>query len=131
MKMRLPSASMVVSIIALVVATAGTATAASVLIKNSSQVKAGSINGSDVKNRSIGSIDIADKAVNTRHLAANVMNRFTSSGFSATEAVRKVGPREPDRRAEHRRDDVGAGARHLRAHGADDPVAARAATRAC
>lgn len=83
---------MVVSIIALVVATAGTATAASVLIKNSSQVRAGSINGSDIKNRSVGSIDIAAKAVNSRHLAANVLNRFTSQGFSATEAVRKAGP---------------------------------------
>jgi hypothetical protein len=92
MKLRRPSPSMIVSVVALVVATAGTATAAGVLISNSSQVKAGAINGSDIKNRSITGIDIADKAISDRQLSASVKSKFTSQGFVATEAVRKSGP---------------------------------------
>jgi hypothetical protein len=84
---------MAVSITALVVATAGTATAASVvLIKDSKQVKFGSLNGSDIKNRTIGGSDIANGAVSDRQLAPKILNRFTSQGFVATEAVRKLGP---------------------------------------
>lgn len=47
---RRPSPALVVAIIALVVATAGTATAASVLIKRSSQVARGAINSGDLAN---------------------------------------------------------------------------------
>jgi hypothetical protein len=83
---------MAVSIVALVVATAGTATAASVLITDSTQVKAGSLNGSDIKNRTVGGIDIANAAISDRQLAPKILNRFTSQGFVATEAVRKAGP---------------------------------------
>ncbi len=92
MNVRLPSPSMVVSIVALVVATAGSATAATVLIKNSSQVKASSLNGSDIKNRSLKGIDIANGAISDRQLAPKILNRFTKQGFVATEVVRKVGP---------------------------------------
>jgi hypothetical protein len=77
-----PSPSLVVSIIALVVATAGTATAASVLIKNSSQVKAGAISGSDIHKGAITS----DKLSNGLSALLN------NSGVVATEAVRKDGP---------------------------------------
>ena len=52
---RRPSPALVVAIIALVVASAGTATAAGVLIKRSSQVARGAINSGDLAN---------DKAVN-------------------------------------------------------------------
>ena len=52
---RRPSPALVVAIIALVVATAGTATAAGVLITRSSQVARGAINSGDLAN---------DKAVN-------------------------------------------------------------------
>ena len=52
---RRPSPALVVAIIALVVASAGTATAAGVLIKRSSQVAPGAINSGDLAN---------DKAVN-------------------------------------------------------------------
>jgi hypothetical protein len=47
---RRPSPALVVAIIALVVASAGTATAASVLIKRSSQVARGAINSGDLAN---------------------------------------------------------------------------------
>ncbi len=49
-RLRLPSPALVVSIIALVIACAGTATAASVLIRSSKQVAKGSINSSDLAN---------------------------------------------------------------------------------
>src|SRR4051794_6963624 len=76
-----PSPSLVISIIALVVATAGTATAAGVLIRNSSQVKAGAISGSDIKNH----------AITTSKLSGGV-TALIDQGVVATEAVRKSGP---------------------------------------
>jgi hypothetical protein len=108
---------MVVAIIALIVACAGTATAASVvLIKNSSQVKAGSLNGSDLKAKSIMSRNLGDGAVSGRaikagsvtgatlkkgsigtdQLATSVRSALTSQGFTATEGVRKEGPTVPN-----------------------------------
>jgi hypothetical protein len=80
--MRRPSPSLVISIIALVVATAGTATAAGVLIKNSSQVKAGAISGSDIKKNGI----------TTAQLSKGLLALINTSGPVATEAVRKTGP---------------------------------------
>jgi len=102
MKISRPSPALIVSIVALVVATAGTATAASILITNSSQVKAGAINGSDIANKSVNGVDIADGtigdrqlkkgAVTTDKLAPSVKSALTNQGFSATEVIRKVGP---------------------------------------
>lgn len=97
MKISRPSPALVLSIVAIVIACAGTATAAGVLIKNSSQVKAGAINGSDIKNRSITGLDIADGTI-----AASKLKKGTSvsgssvtpaaAGATATEAVRRSGP---------------------------------------
>jgi hypothetical protein len=98
MKISRPSPSLVVSIAALVVACAGTATAAGVLITNSSQVKVGAINGSDIKNRSLTGIDIADGTISARQLKKSVGSSLSASsvgsatGLTATEAVRKAGP---------------------------------------
>jgi len=102
MQVKRPSPALVISIIALCVALGGSATAATVLIKNSAQVRAGAINGSDIKNRSIAGIDLANGAVNATkiakgtitndNLSAGVRNQFSSQGFSATEVVRKAGP---------------------------------------
>lgn len=99
MKISRPSPSLIVSIVALVVATAGTATAASVLITNSAQVKTGAINGSDIKNRSLSGIDIADGAISARQLKKSVASSLSASsvggaagGLTAQEAVRKAGP---------------------------------------
>jgi hypothetical protein len=58
MRLHRPSPALIVSIIALVVASAGTATAASVLIKSSKQVAKGSINSSDLANRK--AVNVAD-----------------------------------------------------------------------
>ncbi len=107
-----PSPALIVSIVALVVACAGTATAASVLIKNSSQVKANSLNGSDIKNstltgsdiknRSLRGGDLADNTVTGRQIRANtvtaedlapaVRNTLRGEGLTAAEAVRRSGP---------------------------------------
>jgi hypothetical protein len=102
MKISRPSPSLVISILALVVACAGTATAAGILITNSSQVKAGAINGSDIKNRSITGPDIANNSIGKRQLddgsvssdklSSTVRRSLSSQGFIATEAVRKAGP---------------------------------------
>lgn len=60
---RLPSPSMVVAIIALVVACAGTATAAGVLITSSDQVAPGSIDSEDLRNaRAVSLKDLTSRA---------------------------------------------------------------------
>jgi hypothetical protein len=57
-----PSPAMVVAIVALIVACAGTATAASVLIDDSSQVARGSINSADLQNgRGVGIADLTPR----------------------------------------------------------------------
>lgn len=93
-----PSPALVLSIVAIVVACAGTATAAGVLIQNSSQVKSGSINGSDIKNGSITGIDIATGAISTRQLKKSVgvsgqsVTPAAATGATAVEASRRSGP---------------------------------------
>ncbi len=92
MKISRPSPALVVSIVALIVACAGTATAASLLVTNSSQVKAGSINGSDIANRSLSGLDLKDGSITTRQLKASVNNSLRGAGLDALEAVRRTGP---------------------------------------
>lgn len=100
MKISRPSPSLIVSITALVVATAGTATAATALITNSSQVKAGSINGSDVRNSSLTGLDIKNGSIKAGDLAAGLRGGAikgqsvgaAGQGATAQEAVRRSGP---------------------------------------
>jgi hypothetical protein len=63
-RFRPPSPALVVAIIALVVACAGTATAAGVLIRSSSQIRAGSINSGDLRDRH--GVSLADLTPRTR-----------------------------------------------------------------
>lgn len=114
MKLRLPSPSMVVALIALVVACAGTATAA-VVISSSSQIKANAVRasdirneltGADIKNESLSTNDIKDGTIAARdikkgaitsdQLASAVKSQLgggkSTIGFNATEVVRKSGP---------------------------------------
>lgn len=101
MQISRPSPSLIVSITALVVATAGTATAATALISNSSQVKAGSINGSDVRNSSLTGVDIKNGSIKAGDLAASLRGGgaikgqsvgAAAQGVTAQEAVRRSGP---------------------------------------
>ncbi len=92
MKISRPSPALIVSIIAVVIACAGTATAASVLIKNSSQIRAGAVNGGDIRNRSITSSDLANGAVKSANLAGSVRSALAGSGLQATEVSRRSGP---------------------------------------
>lgn len=107
MRISRPSPAMVVSIIALVVACAGTATAASVvLIKSSSQVKAGVLSGTDLHNKTIRNAQLASSAVDGRAIKSGSIQSSDlssavksslgsggkSGGFTATESVRKDGP---------------------------------------
>ena len=112
MKISRPSPALIVATVALVVACAGTATAASVLIKNSSQIATGAVTSSDVKNSSLTGIDIKNKAIkggdiadktvtgskvkdntiDASKLAPAVRNTLQGQGLTAQEAVRKAGP---------------------------------------
>jgi len=99
MKISRPSPSLVVSIIALVVACAGTATAAGVFISKSSQIKNNVITSSKIKNGTITSSDIKDGTISTKDLRKSASSKLgassvegAASGLTATEAVRKTGP---------------------------------------
>ncbi len=99
MKISRPSPALIVSMVALVVALGGTATAASVLIKNSSQIKAGAVSGSDIANNAISSAKIKNGSILTGDLSSGLQKQLKKSGpapaggsFTATEAIRKVGP---------------------------------------
>lgn len=105
MKSHRPSPSLVVSIIALVVALGGTATAATVIIKNSSQIRTGAVNSGDIKNGSVSGVDIRSGAIGDRQLKnnavtsdklssslRNTLRGSTANGFTAQEVVRKAGP---------------------------------------
>ena len=80
-----PSPAMVVALIALVVACAGSATAA-VLIRSSSQIKNGIITGSDIKN---GSIKLGELSSSARDA---VTRAAESTQIKTREASRKFGP---------------------------------------
>jgi hypothetical protein len=93
---------MVVAVTALVMSTAGTATAAKLLITSSSQIKAGSVNSGDVRDRSlrggdlkegtIGADEIRNGGIGLSELDTAVQAAVSSSQVKATEAFRKAGP---------------------------------------
>ena len=95
---RRPSPALIVSILALVMATAGTATAAKVLITSSSQVKNGVITSADLRDGGVLGKDIRNGAVTLEKLAANAKPKTTSGGqtggsqTNAFEVFRKDGP---------------------------------------
>ncbi len=106
MKPRWPSPALVVSIIALVVACAGTAYAA-VIITSSSQIKNGVITGADLRNSTITNADVRkgtltgsklrNGTVSLNKLSSGTQRLIRRGGggsgaVSALEAVRKAGP---------------------------------------
>lgn len=106
---RRPSPSLVISIMALIMSMAGTATAAKVLISSSSQIKAGAVNGGDIKDRSVAERDLkagavtGDKvkngSVGLSDLEGPARQALQDAGTQALEAFRKDGPQnqEPDK----------------------------------
>lgn len=101
---RRPSPALIVSIISLVMATAGTATAAKVLISSSSQIKNGVVTSADIKDSSVTSKDVkslsGDKlsasSVGLDKLEGAARAAITDSGTAALEAFRKDGPQAVD-----------------------------------
>jgi hypothetical protein len=95
---RRPSPPTVISLIALFVALGGTATAASVLIKNSGQISPNAVTRSDIKNDAINSPKIADGTVKLQDLGNNLKESLTPSGGDALgggfvkEVLRPEGP---------------------------------------
>lgn len=101
MRISRPSPAMVVAIISLVVATAGTATAAGVIIRSSGQVARGSINGGDLAKKTVTPRNIDDNAVRSRQIKDGSVSKdkldkslaaSLSGGGGAIEAVRATGP---------------------------------------
>ncbi len=102
MRISRPSPAMVVAIISLVVATAGTATAAGVIIRSSGQVARGSINGGDLAKKTVTPRNIDDNAVRSRHIKDGSIGKdkldksltasLSGGGGGAIEAVRESGP---------------------------------------
>jgi hypothetical protein len=99
---RRPSPALVVSIIALVMATAGTATAAKVLVTSSAQIKKGAVNGGDVADGSLSARDLKKETVTAEEIRNGTVGAdeltpatrqaITGATTSATEAFRKAGP---------------------------------------
>jgi hypothetical protein len=100
--MRKPSPSLVISILALVIATSGTAIAAKTLITSSSQIKANAVNSGDIKDGTLANRDIKNNAVDSNKvrngslalddLSSGARASLTDAETQALEAFRKVGP---------------------------------------
>ena len=82
---------MVVAIISLVVATAGTATAA-IVVRSSSQVATGAINSGDIKDGVVSSKDLRKGGVKLENLESAARNAVSAAQTKAVETFRKVGP---------------------------------------
>ena len=91
-KRRLPSPSMAVALIALFVALGGTATAASVLIRSSKQIKNGIVTGSDLKDGTVTRKDIKAGTVGLDQLQPSAKTAIENAGTQALEAFRIDGP---------------------------------------
>lgn len=102
---RRPSPALVVSIIALVVACTGTAVAAGVLIKRSSQlgkgvvvskaIKDGTITGKDVKSGAIGNVQLHNGSVDASKLSKAVKFAANTDKPVSYEAFNPDGPTVP------------------------------------
>lgn len=100
--MRKPSPSLVISIIALVMATSGTAIAAKTLITSSKQIKAGVVTSSDIANGTIANRDLRNNAVDSGKvkdgslglddLSTSARASLSDAETQAHEAFRKAGP---------------------------------------
>lgn len=93
MQSRKPSPSLVVSIIALVVALSGTAVAAQVLITSTSQIKDGTIRSVDIKSGTITKKQLSKNTV--RSFTAGAGGGASSGSTQALEVHRKTGPDMP------------------------------------
>jgi hypothetical protein len=99
---RRPSPALIVSIVALVMSTAGTATAAKLLITSSSQIKNGAVTAADVKDGTLSAKDIKNGAITGTQvkgssigldkLESSARQAINDSGTSASEAFRLDGP---------------------------------------
>ena len=89
LQLRRPSPALVVAILALLAATAGTATAAKVLVSSSKQVATGAITSSDLKDRTIRPADLGPEL--TRALAA----RGGAGGSATAGPAGATGPAGP------------------------------------
>jgi hypothetical protein len=89
-----PSPSMMVSLLALFIALAGTATAATVLIKSSSQIKDGVITRADLARDLINSSRIEDGAVKLSDINEATRGALDAAGTQAFEAFRAGGPED-------------------------------------
>lgn len=92
--MKRPSPSMTVALLALFVALAGTATAATVLINSSSQIKDGAIKRQDIALDTLNSARVKDNTLTAADLAKSV--REGMGAPETIEAFRKVGPEGVD-----------------------------------
>lgn len=83
---------MVVALLALFVALGGTATAARVLIKSSSQIKAGVVKRSDIAPNAIDSSRVNNGSLTLDDLDAASKGSIQAAGTQALEAFRNNGP---------------------------------------
>jgi len=97
MKLRRPSPALVISVIALTVACAGTGYAATV-ITSSSQIKNGAVQSGDIKNGSVQNVDIKKSTITETRLSKGLLTKIGGGAPAAPgagvafEGLRKAGP---------------------------------------
>jgi len=96
MKLRRPSPSLVISIIALTVACTGTAIAATI-ITSTTQIKNGVVNSGDVKNGSLQNTDLKKSTITESRLSPGVVKKLDKAPAatgtqSVFEIIRSAGP---------------------------------------
>ena len=87
-----PSPSMAVALLALTVALGGTATAATVLVRSSSQIKDGAVKRADIAPSAINSGRVQDGSLKLNDLSDSAQGVVGSAGLQGLEAVRAGGP---------------------------------------
>lgn len=96
MKLRRPSPALIVAIIALVVACAGSATAATLI--GTKQIRNNAVNSAKIKNSSVTSADIKNGTIASGDLSKATLKRIDAGGSgggstaSAQEIIRRLGP---------------------------------------
>jgi hypothetical protein len=91
-KIRRPSPSMVVSMVALTVALGGTATAAGVFIESTKQIAKGAVQTNDIAPDAVIGGKVKDGSLSLADLNKGAIGTIQSAGTQALEAVRPGGP---------------------------------------
>lgn len=93
-RLKRPSPSMAVALLALVIALGGTATAATVIVKSSSDIKNGAVSRQDIAKSAVNSGRVQDGSLKADDLNGATRAALESASTEALEAFRVAGPED-------------------------------------